>query len=691
MKFAPHSVCAGRSEDGNWYRCIIEEKPDSNPDTVLVRFIDYGNCELIPSTLIRSLVNTFLSPNAQALKVYVALKAIAPEADVVNEITNMCVNFMLDLSVIELYEGSWIVEIGSSGCNLINVLVGKQLVQRINLDEVRKQIREEKSQQAFLPEVAKQIVHKHTIEEPKPVEVKEIPPKEPELPKPSLPVVVVEDAIVTSVYENRTDGYISHADRPDRFYIQQQSESANLSSMHENIQIVAPALTDLVDFSVGIQCIVKYSADDCWYRAVIIDSDPGITSVQFIDYGNTDTITVAGLIKCMNDAFVNIKPFAIPCALPLSPKQASDWTETACDLMRSFCDQSITFEYLSTGEKCNLVRLWLPPNRDIMAELINDGHAAIVPYIISGQDAFVSHINSLADFYIQMQQDTNSLEIISDYLVNIDPFPPVTDFVPNKICTAKYVEDEGWYRAKILNHSASEGTDVLFIDYGNTATATELRELPKEIADMPQLSKQCSLQMPCGVQLWSNEAEAEFHKVSDMGATIFTVQLVQPSNRFSLVRLIYNNEDLSSGLASLCNKFNASEMDISAQMSSSMMAGSTSITKFADPIVVRGVLFRVSDSGDFYVLPDAQKAANDSIAEQLKLAASFPAVQVTHVGDLCVAKPIGEDRYLRARVLSINSDGKLCLIVVMIYFENSTLKNDQCVEVALKCVEEASH
>lgn len=588
-----------------------------------------------------------------------------------NEISGMCINFDLNLTVVEFYKGSWIVEIGSNGLNLIDVLATKQLVRRVDVEEVRQQIRDGNLQLAFLPEVKKQLPKKSTVEEVKQIEVtKQVAVKQPIVePTPieaigtstpdtelqtSTPVAAeVKSAQI--VFENRIDGYISHADRPDRFYIQLQADLGNLSSMHENIQIVAPALTDLTDFSVGTRCIVKYSADDCWYRAVIVDSDSGITSVQFIDYGNTDTITVAGLIKCMNEAFATIKPFAIPCALPLSPKQASDWTEAACELMRSFCDQTITFEYLSTGENCNLVRLWLPPNREIMGELIRDGHAALVPYIVSGQEAFVSHINSLADFYIQMQQDTNSLEIVSDYLITIDPFPPVVDFTPNKICTAKYVEDDGWYRAKILDHSATDGTDVLFIDYGNTATATELRELPKEIADMPQLSKQCSLQMPAGVQLWSNEAESHFHKVSDMGATIFTVQLVQPSNRSSLVRLTNSGTDLSTELASLCNQFSASDMD----MSSSMMMGSTPITKIADPIVVRGVLFRVTGSGDFYVLPDAQKATHAAITEQLLQAATFPAVQVTHVGDLCVAKPVGEDRYQRARVLSINSDGKL--------------------------------
>lgn len=599
-----------------------------------------------------------------ALRVFTALSAAAPEHNVREEITKLTDGYMLDLCVIEFYEGSWIVDIGAHGHSLVNVLMEKKLVRRMDLQEVRMQIRESLVHPAFLPEP---INHSS----PKPNEsakVFENNSSSTTVQQPQVQPTIVDAPPEPQVFENRIAGCMSHADRPDRFYIRLDADADALSSMHENIQIVAPALTDLLDFSVGTQCIVKYSADEQWYRAVIIDSDAAITSVQFLDYGNTDTITAAGLIKCMNEAFANIKAFAIPCALPLSPRQAVDWTDAACELMRNFCDQSVSFEYLSSGDNCNLVRLWLPPARDIMAELIRDGHASLVPFIESGQTAFVSHINSLDDFYIQMQQDTNSLEIISDYLVNIDQFPPLTEFPANKICTAKYVDDDGWYRAKILQHSPSVGTDVLFIDYGNTATAVELRELPQQIADMPHLSKQCALQMPPGVQLWSEEAEARFHAVSDMGATIFTVQLVQPSNRSSLVRLSHNDDDLSAELAVLCNRFNPCDMDVSAQMTASMLGGggsATSSANAAEPIVVRGVLFRVNGAGDFYVLPDAQKAANAAIAEQLLLATSFPPVQVTHVGDLCVARPVDEERYLRARVLSINSDGKYSKIVDM--------------------------
>lgn len=650
--YAAHTLCAGKSNDGNWYRCRIEDAPSASPDTVHVRYIDYGNCEHIPTSLIRTLTPQFFAPSCLALKVFVALEPTAPVATVLAQITKLTEVFVLELSVVEYFEGNWIVEIGSNGHKLVDVLAEQKMVKRTPLDEVRAQIRAAKMQPAIMPVAAVTPI------------VAEAPAAA--APTPTPPAIVVPPPVVAPtpeppaqpVFENRIAGCMSHADRPDRFYIRLQQEESHLANMNENIQIVAPALPDLEDFTVGNQCIVNYSADEAWYRAVIIDSDPGITSVQFIDYGNTDTITTTGLIKSMNAAFANIKPFAIPCALPLTPKGAADWSDTTCELMRSFCDLPVTFEYLSTGDKCNLVRLWLPPdNRDIMAELVRDGHAAIVPFISSGQSAFVSHINNLDDFYIQMQPDTGSLEIVSDYLGNIDQFPPVTDVTPNKICTAKFVDDDGWYRAKILDHS-EDGTEILFIDYGNTSTSTELRELPQTIADMPPLSKQCALQMPAGVQLWSDEAEARFHEVSNQGATVFTVQLVQPSNRSSLVRLTYDGHDLSDELAALCNRFNPSDMDVSAQMTASMLGGQPAASKTVDPVVVGGVLFRVNTAGDFYVLPDAQKATSAAIAEELLRAATFPAVQVTQVGDMCVARPVGEERYLRARVLSINSDGK---------------------------------
>lgn len=80
-----------------------------------------------------------------------------------------------------------------------------------------------------------------------------------------------------------------------------------------------------------------------------------------------------------------------------------------------------------------------------------------------------------------------------DRLKTASTFLPLNTFEIGTICAANYSEDNQWYRAKILSHSEN-GTEVLYIDYGNTAITNETRMLPVDIINIPPLAKRCTLQ-----------------------------------------------------------------------------------------------------------------------------------------------------------------------------------------------------
>lgn len=42
--------------------------------------------------------------------------------------------------------------------------------------------------------------------------------------------------------------------------------------------------------AAGVLCAAPYSVDQQWYRAQVLDADDDITTVRFIDFGNTDVI-----------------------------------------------------------------------------------------------------------------------------------------------------------------------------------------------------------------------------------------------------------------------------------------------------------------------------------------------------------------------------------------------------------------
>lgn len=638
-------MCAARSADGNWYRCIIASTADDN-NTVQVRYVDYGNCEDIPLSLCRELLPQFggIAINALALKVYLPISSVEPTADenILHELNTLTKGYLLDAAVLDFYHNNWIVEISSNNRALGDVLQGKRLCRPLPVAEVRKQID---------ADLAATLAT--TISQPATAD-NTVPPA-------SSPEKQPTDNSPATILHQGTEVLLSHPDRPDRFFVQLVSAQDDLTQLQENIQIVAASLPLLTDFSEGTQCIVKYSVDELWYRAVIIDSDSLITSILFIDYGNTDTITDNQFIKVMNEAFAGIPGFAIPCALPVDVRSGgSEWSDEACAVLRNLSD-SLRFRYLSQGERCNLIQLW-HCDVDVAVELIRLRHAVRVPYIENGQNAYVAHINSLSDFYVQMEQDVGGLEIVSDYLLEKDKFVELREFEVNTICTAKFDEDDGWYRAKILCHNAEDGTtEVNFIDYGNSTLVTELRALPREISELPHLSKCCSLRKPKGVQYWSDEAEKRFQDVADMGATVFAVKLVMPGSKTSIVDLVYEDgRNLSDELRELCEEFSASAIEAALQQHDSVATTVVLAETTLPPVAVSGVVTWSNSAIDFYVQPLARKADSDGIVEALAAGAEeYPPLETCAVGTLCVARFAEDKLFYRAQVLATDHDGKL--------------------------------
>lgn len=598
--------------------------------------------------------------SALAFKAYLPFTCNATITDVVmKELSDLTKGYMLDIEILDNHLDNWIVQISSNNRALSDVLRDKQMCRPLELQQVFSQIEVDVRAQTA--------AGKTIIWEPEPI-VKVAPVAEVILPINLVPVTaeVVAAAHVFKPKPKGTPAYISHTDRPDHFYLQLLADQDELTQLQENIQIVAPSLPLLEDFTEGTLCIVKYSADENWYRAVIIDSDSEITSILFIDYGNTDTITDNNLIKAMNEGFAAIKRYAIPCALPVDVKSGgNEWSDEACAVLRSLLEEQITFEFLNQGERCSLVQLY-HGDRDIMAELLEQNHAVRVPYIENGQTVYVSHINSLSDFYVQMEKDTGGLEIISDYLLNHEQFPVLTDFKINTICSAKFVDDQLWYRAKIINHSV-DGTEVYFIDYGNASVATQLRELPQEIAELPHLSKCCALRKPKDIQYWSDEANQRFQEIADLGATVFTVNLIMPGKCEwqSLVDLIYKERNLTDELRPLCEQFSVSAIK---EVDKQLLAAPTDSTATATNYeTVSGFVSWSNSSSDFYVQPEGRRRVEAVIMKELKEASAFPSIENFPIGALCAAKFVDDGAYYRAKVLSSDHDGELFKITVFFH------------------------
>ncbi|KAJ6642395.1 Maternal protein tudor, partial [Pseudolycoriella hygida] len=643
-EFTPQTLCAAKSADENWYRAEIVSETQSH---IEVRYLDYGNCESIPKNLIKCLESKFCKIPALAVKVYLPLNKAHNDGKVpMDEIAKLTEEVLLNLKVLGFHEENWIVDLLNDNTSITDAIKTKTSCKTITVNELKKQITDvELSQKASRLNVQKPKVNQQVETKTAKTEVTQPTTETENTQAPSQQLAPSDNRISlqASTTSPRTKAAISHIDRPDRFYLQISSSIESLYELQENIQIVAPSLPPLDDFSNETRCIVRYSVDMQWYRAVIIDSDRNITSILFIDYGNTDSITDNSLIKSMSDAFDKIPPYAIPCALPLEAKDRIEWSEESCDLFKNLMklDEDAEFEFVCKGKSNNFVKLY-QGELDVMEKFIQNGHAIRLDSITSGSKCYVSHVNSISDFYIQMESDTNALEKLADYLLDESKFAIMTDVKEGVVCSAKYLDDGLWYRGKIKSHNG-DGTEVCFIDYGNSSITNEVRIVPTEIANIPALAKYCSLVKPKDVQYWSESAEKRFVELTDNGG-VFMVDVISPGKK-SIVDLISNEKSILEEISQLCDKYTVSALERTLQSS----ADNTITPETFKATIVDG------SPNEFYIQLESNTSELDKVWVSMESASTWPTLETVEVGQMCAA--LYDEYYYRAKVLSVGVDG----------------------------------
>jgi hypothetical protein len=106
-------------------------------------------------------------------------------------------------------------------------------------------------------------------------------------------------------------------------------------------------------------------------------------------------------------------------------------------------------------------------------------------------EAYICHFESASQFYIQQVKDEDTLHEIEQRLAT-GVFEEAGILEIDMKCIAKFSADNAWYRAQVV--SINEGvTIVQFMDYGNSAEASEFRKLPEDLLCVDAVAKQCTL------------------------------------------------------------------------------------------------------------------------------------------------------------------------------------------------------
>ncbi|KAM6432709.1 tudor domain-containing protein 15 [Rhynochetos jubatus] len=113
--------------------------------------------------------------------------------------------------------------------------------------------------------------------------------------------------------------------------------------------------------------------------------------------------------------------------------------------------------------------------------------------------AYISHMNSLSSFYVQLAEDENLIiqlaEELNESMVNIDNENCWDELMVGDLLVAEHDTDCFYYRAVIKTVKSGNSFEVQFIDYGNEAVVSpsKICRIQKKFLTLPRLSVHCFL------------------------------------------------------------------------------------------------------------------------------------------------------------------------------------------------------
>ena len=131
---------------------------------------------------------------------------------------------------------------------------------------------------------------------------------------------------------------VSHVDSPYQFWVQVMDEKS-LGTLLDLTQKLNKAPLKQAHPRAGENCVCRYSQDGCLYRGRVNSVTDTNATVQFVDYGNTEEVSLTDLFE-PNAEFFALPAQAIMCTLNqlLNPKgRGAEWEPAAIDFFKAQC------------------------------------------------------------------------------------------------------------------------------------------------------------------------------------------------------------------------------------------------------------------------------------------------------------------------------------------------------------------
>lgn len=464
---------------------------------------------------------------------------------------------------------------------------------------------------------------------------------------------------------------------PNLLFVQKCSDvsaidefSDKLNAEYNDLELSYVKTSD--DYNVGDFCVTRYSADEKWYRAVILNKLEldGEYEVRFIDFGNSEVVK-ADTLRKMQPYFEGISPFAVKCALTgldvIPPEVVPDALYDALNNILQYGELTVVAEFhnLSTDGKF-MVKLIID-NTDVASELRrifdlplpNDHDKLALGEML---EVFISHVESPSNFWFQRGVDDEEIQILQQKVAtycNDATHDPDFKIDEGAWCLARFSEDTSWYRAKTCLPWDSNGVTVHFLDFGNSEVVgvEDLLQMPDEFLNIPVLGFHGALQ-GIGNDEWTQDKISQFKEVTGHGGHLLKAKVVAKEGNKYYVTLKYNDVDVIEMLTT-----NGSQLvDDAIPMQEKNQTEQQGV-KFVVGEVFEVLLSHADSPSDFWV----QRSSDEATIQQLQSDIDIHCNNIMNSGDmkndefstgsLCLAQFSSDDQWYRAKIINENDNG----------------------------------
>ncbi|XP_050402777.1 tudor domain-containing 6 [Patella vulgata] len=519
----PGTICAAKfTEDDLWYRAIVTSSDSQSAD---VFFVDYGNSETVSLNLLKELAPDLHDLPSQAVECM--LGNVCPldnswSSKVIDEFEKWIYDREMEIKIIGREGQIYIV-------NLIDSVEGSDIGEKLIKTNL------------VLPSSLNQSVNPY--------------------------------GDIEISFPSKSSVFVSWAESPNSFWIQLSEKHDSLEEMTESLQTYCDE-NGVVATNVqpGVPVLAKYSEDESWYRGVVQSLTGSTAIILFTDYGNTDTLPIAALIKVPQE-YLEIPSYALHCRLDkIRPVQSSNsWIVDAKDFLEEFTVDGAMCHFIRQDKNAVIVEIY-KGDENIEEKLVKAGVArpntnqsnsggqykSGFPNAVklSPNDSgkiYVSHVDAVDSFFCQLSHFLDNLDQIMEQLevaYSEGQGQRITP-KPGSPCAAKFNEDGAWYRAEILSCDGNN-IRICFVDYGNydTVSADDICVLKEEFLSFPTQAIHCKLDIEnTGTELADKLNDMVVEKelminVLSVNGDIHTIDIIDESQSITAMLLSASPADI---------------------------------------------------------------------------------------------------------------------------------------------------